>query len=106
MAVAYQYGAAQLGSYRAQSVMGLSPEELILKAYDIALSALATEDGTKACKVLAHLIDSLDFKYREVAVGLFRLYRYCMEEIKKGEYEVPTRIVRELRTSWAQALGR
>ncbi|MGI5837329.1 MAG: flagellar export chaperone FliS [Chloroflexota bacterium] len=104
MAVAFSQGIAQLNSYRTQSVLCLSSGELVLKAYDIALTSLSAQDGDKACKVIAHLIDSLDFQYEEVSAGLFRLYRYCLEEIKKGELEVPTRILRELRDSWSQAL--
>ncbi len=104
MAVAYRGNSAQLNSYRTHSVLDLSPSQLILKCYDMALVALATGDGQRASKVLAQLIESLDFRYQEVAAGLFRLYRYCMEEIKRGEYQVPAGIVRELRDSWARAL--
>jgi len=104
MAVAYLNSQAQLGSYRSNSVMGASPAQLVLKSYDLALAALRAEDGPWACKVLAQLIESLDFRYQEVALGFFRLYRYCMEEIKQGRLGVPTRILRELRDTWAQAM--
>lgn len=104
MAVAYSYNPALINSYRAQSVVGLNPGQLVLKMYDLALSAMAAQDESRACRVLAELIDCLDFRSQDIAAGFFRLYRYCMEEIKKGEYEVPTTIIRELRKTWAQAL--
>ena len=104
MAVAYAGSAAGLNSYLTSSVVTLSPGELVLKMYDTALVALLAKDGTRAARVVSGLIDALDFQYRDVALGLFRLYRYCMEEIKRGEYETPARIMRELRDVWAEAL--
>lgn len=104
MAVAYSSSAARLNSYLTSSVVTLSPGELVLKMYDTALVALLAKDGNRAARVVSGLIDALDFQYRDVALGLFRLYRYCMEEIKRGEYEAPTRIMRELRDAWAEAL--
>ncbi len=104
MAVAYNNNPAQLNSYRSQAVLGLTPGQVILKMYDLAVVALVAKDGNRACRVLAQLIDCLDFQYEEVSAGFFRLYRYCMDEIKKGEYEVPAGILRELRQTWAQAL--
>lgn len=105
MVVAYAGGATPLNSYRANSVLGLTPGELVLKMYDMALVALKSGDGDRASRVLSELIDSLDFQHQQIALGLFRLYRYCLEEIKRGEHEVPTRIMRELRDTWAQALS-
>ena len=104
MAVAYSPNTFQLNSYRTHSVLTLTPGEVIVKMYDIAVAALIARDGERACKVLVQLIDSLDFEYHEISVGLFRLYRYCMDEIKKGEFELPAGILRELRQTWLQAL--
>jgi flagellin-specific chaperone FliS len=106
MAVAYAGNAFQLNSYRTNSVVGLTPGELLLKMYDVALVALIAGDGKRGALVLSKLIESLDFEHQEVAVGLFQLYRYCMDEVKTGEYEVAVRILRDLRDTWATALGR
>ncbi len=106
MAVAYFSGPAQLNCYRTNSVLGLTPGELLIKMYDIAVVALMAGDGQKGARVISEFIDTLDFEQGAIAMGLFRLYRYCMEEIKKGEYEVPTRILRELRDTWAEALAK
>lgn len=105
MVVAYRHSPNQLNSYRTQSVLGLTPAQLVLKLYDMAVAALLAREGDRASKVLAQLIESLDFQQRDVALGMFRLYRYCLEQIKRGEYEVPTTILRELRNTWAQALA-
>ncbi len=105
MAVAYSSNAAQLNSYRNHSVLGLTPGELVLKLYDMGIAALVAQDPQRATRVLAQLIESLDFRYHDVAFGLFRLYRYCMDETKKGEYDVPTRVLKELRDTWTKALS-
>ncbi|MHB1162588.1 MAG: flagellar export chaperone FliS [Chloroflexota bacterium] len=105
MAVAYSSNSALLNSYRNNAVLGLTPGELVLKLYDMGLSALANRDAQRASRVLAQLMECLDFRYHDVAFGLFRLYRFCMDEIKRGEYDVPTRILRDLRDTWAKALG-
>ena len=105
MAVAYSSNGLQLNSYRTNSVVGLTSGELVLKLYDMGLASLAADDGQRASRVLAQLIEGLDFRYHDIAFGLFRLYRYCMDEIRKGEYDVPTRILRELRETWARALS-
>lgn len=105
MAVAYSASAVQLNSYRTNSVLGLTPGQVLVKMYDLALVALISGDGKRSVRVLSAMIDSLDFEYQEIAMGLFRLYRYCIEEVNKGEYEMPTRILRELRETWVQALS-
>ena len=105
MSVAYWASGAVLNSYRTNSIITLTAGELILKMYDMALVALAAGDGKQGTRVLAELIEALDFEHGEIALGLFRLYRYCMEEIKMGEYGVPTRILRELREAWGEALA-
>jgi flagellar protein FliS len=104
MAIAYSPH-NPLNSYRSQSVLTLTPGELLVKTYDIALSAMVAKDESRACNVLAHLIDCLDFEHQDVALGLFKLYRYCIEQLKKGEFDVPEKIIRDLRDTWWRALG-
>ena len=104
MAVAYGSNLAHLNSYRSQAVTALTPGGLLVKTYDVAIAALSVQDGQRACKAVASLIDALDFEHAEIAGGLFRLYRYCMEQIKQGDMAVPTRILTDLRDTWAQAI--
>lgn len=104
MALAYQ-GAAQTQTYRRNAVLGMTPGQLTLKLYDMLVRDLEFEDTTHASKVLAELIESLDFRYEQPAAGLFRLYRFCMEQVKHGRCAEPLRIARELRDTWAQAIA-
>ena len=90
--------------YKAQEVMGARPEQLTLFLYDHAVQGCKKRDEEKASRALAQLIDSLNFEYEEVSAGLFRLYEYSMRRIKVGDFDVPLRILSELRDAWIQAI--
>lgn len=50
------------------------------------------------------LRDTLDYNYApDFAMGLYQLYTYFGEMARKGEYEELAKMLRELRTTWAQA---
>ncbi|NPV53857.1 MAG: flagellar protein FliS [Firmicutes bacterium] len=90
-------------SYRAQQVMSASPERLVLIVYDQVLASCKARDAKKASSGLATLIDALDFDTGDVALGLFRLYRYAMEKIKEQKFDEAASIIRSLRDAWCQA---
>ena len=94
---------AQRG-YRQQQVMTATPDQLILILYDMALTASNQQDGSKLNRVLAELIDSLDFSYEDTATGFFRIYEYCMNLTRKRKFEAVTEIIKELRDTWAVAM--
>ncbi len=89
-------------AYLEQEIMTLNPLQLLVKAYDAGIAACNRKDESKACAVLVELIDSLNFDYAEIAGSLFRLYDYSMREIKRGNFEVPLKILKELRETWVQ----
>ena len=76
---------------------------LILKVYDYVIVNCRKRDYEKVNAGLTQLIASLNFDYKEVSLGFFRIYRYCQTESKKGNYEEIERHISELRTAWAQA---
>ncbi|MDR4509107.1 MAG: flagellar protein FliS [Candidatus Brocadiaceae bacterium] len=89
-------------AYLEQGIMTLNPVQLLIKAYDAGITACNRRDEEKVCAVLAELIDSLNFDHSEIANSLFRLYEYCIREVKRSNYDVPLKILRELRESWIQ----
>lgn len=89
-------------SYLEQEIMTLNPVQLLIKAYDAGIIACNRKDEPKASAVLSELIDSLNFDHAEIANSLFRLYEYCMREIKRSNFEVPLKILKELRQTWVQ----
>ncbi|HEX2980458.1 MAG TPA: flagellar export chaperone FliS [Anaerolineaceae bacterium] len=89
--------------YRTQDVMGASPVRLVIMAYDLAINACETKDFERAVKAISVLRDALDFDYPDVAVGLFRLYQWSLDNIRQGDYDSALGTLRELRDAWAVA---
>ena len=86
--------------YRQQDVMGASPVRLVIMAYDLAIRACEQKDFEKAVKTIGVLRDALNFDVPEVSVGLFRLYQWCLDAIRSGDYETPIHTLKELRDAW------
>jgi flagellin-specific chaperone FliS len=89
--------------YRQQDVMGASPLHLVVMAYDLAIRSCEVQDFEKAVKTIGVLRDALNFDYPEVSAGLFRLYQYCLDSIRKGDYNTALATLRELREAWRTA---
>ena len=89
--------------YRSQDVMGASPLRLVVMAYDLAIRACEQEDFSRAIRAISVLRDALDFDYADVAVGLFRLYQWCLDCIRAQNYSEAIRTLKELRDAWASA---
>ena len=83
-------------------VYGLSPVQLVLKAYGIGIEGCGEADPNKVSKALVELISALNFEYRDVAMGMFRLYDYCLRRIKAGDFEAVQSILEELRQTWSK----
>jgi len=80
--------------------MNASPLRLVIMTYDLAIRACEQQDFAKAAKTISALRDALDLDYPEVSVGLFRLYQWCLDCIRKNDYASATTTLRELRTAW------
>ena len=98
-------GAATLAleSYRTQQVAGAAPAQLLLQLYDHAIAGALRQDQRQVNAALVELIGSLNFDYEEIALGLFRLYDWCMRRARAKDWEEVLAILRELRAAWAQA---
>ena len=87
--------------YRQQDVMYASPVHLVVMAYDVAINACEQKDFEKAVRAVTVLRDALNFDYAEVAVGLFRVYQWCLDCIRQENYHAAMRTLSELREAWA-----
>jgi len=101
-AIAYKPKNA-LEGYKKSEIMGLTPAQMILKLYDYIIVNCKRRSLDKVNAGLTQLIAALNFDYREIALGFFRLYRYCQDQARKENFEEVERIVAELRTTWAEA---
>ncbi len=98
-------GHAGIDEYQYQQIMSMTPEQLILKIYDIAIVSVKKGDQQRATRAVAELIGSLNFDYQEMALGLFRLYRYTQDKIREGNKEEALMVLEELRNTWATAFN-
>ncbi len=88
--------------YRTQDVMGASPIRLVIMAYNLAINSCEQKDFAQATKAITVLRDALNFDYPEVSVGLFRLYQWCLDCIRQGDYTGAIHTLSELRDAWVQ----
>jgi flagellin-specific chaperone FliS len=95
------YQAAYQKQYRQQDIMSASPLRLVIMTYDLAIRACEQQDFAKAVKTVSALRDALDLDYPEAAAGLFRLYQWCLDCIRKGDYASAASTLTELRGAWA-----
>jgi len=95
------YQEAYQKKYRQQDVISASPLRLVIMTYDLAIRACEQQDFAKATKTISALRDALDLNYPDVAVGLFQLYQWCLDCIRKNDYASALTTLTELRSAWA-----
>jgi flagellin-specific chaperone FliS len=93
--------AAYRTQYREQEVLGSSPVHRIVMAYDVAIQSCEQKNLVRASQAISLLRDSLNFDYGDAALGLFRLYQWCLDSIRANNYPEALKILRELREAWA-----
>ena len=99
------YGSLQMRQYQQQSVLTSSPEQLVLKIYDLGIAACRRDDRSKVRAVLAELMSSLNFEEGgEVASQLQGLYEYCLIESANGDLETVRTLLEGLREAWREGV--
>ena len=93
-----------IDSYKANQVGGASPAQLILLLYDHVIRCMKSSDMRGASKGIVELMSSLDLDYNEISGRLFSLYEYCLDLVKKGRYDEATKIMSDMRQTWAVAI--
>lgn len=88
--------------YRQNDVLGASPLRLVVMAYDLAIQSCERKDFEKATRAISVLRDALNFEYQDVALGLFRIYQWCLDCIRQGDYASAKSALSELRSAWVQ----
>jgi flagellin-specific chaperone FliS len=92
-----------LQTYRNEHLSNLSPVQVVLKLYDIALQGCKKQNYGIAQRALTELILALNFDHKELATGLFQLYDYAKRSIRQGQVDEAITILEELRAAWAEA---
>src|SRR5512143_670680 len=94
------YQSAYRNQYRQQDVISASPLRLVIMTYDLAIRSCEQQDFAKAVKTISALRDALDLDYPEVSNGLYSLYQWCLDCVRKGDYASTISILTELRGAW------
>jgi flagellin-specific chaperone FliS len=90
--------------YKIHQINGGNALDRLLLTYDAALIGCGQQDVVKTIQALSVLRDALDFNQeKELAIGLFKLYQYCLELVDSGEFEKASVIIKELKGVWKQA---
>jgi flagellar protein FliS len=94
--------------YLVNQISIASPQQLIMKVYDFAIVHCQKNDMVKTNEALQILINALNFddpSAKEISFGLFKLYQYCQEQMRKNNTEVVFKILSELRNTWQESLN-
>ena len=81
-------------------IMSASPKQLICYIYDAGIIACKKKDVTKAGHAIKELINALNFDYKEIALPLFDLYKYCLKNINSENFDEAEEILQGLRNTW------
>lgn len=89
---------------RIAGLRGLSSGERLLGLYEHGLVGCTQRNPEQVVAALEELISLLDFDYGDIAEGFYRLYAFCLREVRDGRFEQPAWILRDLRETWSQTL--
>ncbi len=98
----------RINQYLLKEIMEATPQQLLIKLYDIAIMNCQKKDLAKTTAAIQVLISALKYDNEEVAgisVGLFRLYQYCQEEMRQQNYDMVYKILTDLRETWISKFG-
>jgi flagellar protein FliS len=93
----------RLNQYLLKEIMEATPQQLIIKIYDVAIVSSKKKDFMRTNNAIQVLINSLRFEGEEVkaiSTGLLRLYLFCQDQTRKQNFDIATRILSELRDTW------
>jgi flagellin-specific chaperone FliS len=92
--------------YTANQVTGASAGQLLLQLFDLTIGACRRGDAPRAKQGLGELMGSLNLDYLEVSGPLFRLYEFCQDRVRQGDFDTSLRLLTELRVTWEEVVAR
>ena len=88
-----------------EELRSLSPAQLLLKLYDVAIASCDHEEGERLVCAMTELIAALNFDHREISMTLFRIYDHCIRLGQAGHFEAVRAILVQLRDTWSESAG-
>jgi flagellin-specific chaperone FliS len=93
--------------YLVNDIMESSQEKLLIKLYDFAITNCRLQNIEKTNKALNELIFGLRFdkeEYEKISSGLFQLYNFCKDQMRKRNFSIVEKILSELKETWTETL--
>ena len=90
-------------AYVVNEIVNATPEQLLMKVYDFAISQCKRKNIEKTNRALMVLIDSLKFEdgaVSEISIGLRKLYEFCQDQVRKGNCDIALHILTDLKETW------
>ena len=91
--------------YLKQKILSASPEQLISYVYDAIIAACHRKDQEWALQGLMELVSALNFDYKDIAVPLYQLYQYCLDQVRKRKFDEVEGLIGGLKAAWAEAMN-
>lgn len=88
-------------SYQKNDAASATPLRLIVMVYDRAILGCQQKNIEMAWNAIKVLIDNLNMDIQPLAGKLLAIYEYCGELINKGEFDSASKLLKELRDTWA-----
>jgi flagellin-specific chaperone FliS len=98
-----------VNQYLMNDIIHSTPQQLLIRIYDFAILQCNKNNMVKTNDAIQVLMNSLNYdteETRNISTGLFRLYKYCQEQMRSGNNDIVHKILTELRESWLSAFNR
>lgn len=95
------YANQRMRQYQQQAVATASPDQLILKLYDIGVSSCHQGNHNKVRRVLVELLSALNHEEGgEIAANLQSIYEFCLNDCASGDLSTTADLLEGLREAW------
>ncbi len=91
--------------YLKQKIFSASSEQLVSYIYDAIIAACHRKDQERALRGLMGLVNALNFDYKDIAVPMYQLYQYCLEQVRKRKFDEVEGLIGGLKSAWAEAMN-
>lgn len=98
----------RLHKYVVNEITESDPKHLLIKVYDLAIVSCQRHNLEKTNEALQQLIMALNYDTPEtsdISIGLFKLYQYCQDQMRKRNYDIVYQVLTELRQTWIEAFA-
>jgi hypothetical protein len=83
----------------------LDTSERLLALYGLGIEGCARRNPEQVTAVVEELMGTLDFAYAEIAEGFQRVYQYCLERARDGDFDQVAFVLQDLHDTLESAVS-